>query len=221
VICVAVYLDMYGTNEKCWLSYNNYVVMAMLGPILLFIVLDAAVLLIIVCNLPQPTLKREDILSEVRWAVFYALLLVPVLGFTWILPLLEVMKVALPLSFQYVYTTLMCLQGFFVFLVYGLGQRSVRMAVMRKKYQPANSRATSVLLGSQTDSGASSHVSLQNSSMDSGYVEVKPQPMSRPTSRSSKERSSPRPNSQNSRKSELRQSARRRPSSAESRGYIP
>lgn len=40
VICVAVYLDMYGTNEKCWLSYNNYVVMAMLGPILLFIVVS-------------------------------------------------------------------------------------------------------------------------------------------------------------------------------------
>jgi len=219
VICVALYMDRYGTNDRCWLTFNFYTVIAMLGPILLCILLNLVVLLIIICNLPQPTLKRQDILSEVRWAVFYAMLLVPVLAFTWLIPLLEVLKIQLPESVKYANTAMMCLQGFFVFLVYGLGQRSVRMAIMRKKYQPVafHSRANSSLLSSS--SGTPSVASLQPSE-DPGYVEVKPQPMSRPTSRSSKDRNSPRPNS-NSRQSELKHSARRRPSSADSRGYIP
>ena len=67
-------------------------------------------LLIIICNLPQPTLKRQDILSEVRWAVFYAMLLVPILAFTWLMPLFDVLNIPLPETFQYVNTILMCLQ---------------------------------------------------------------------------------------------------------------
>lgn len=68
------------------------------------------ILLVIVCNLPQPTLKREDILSEVRWAVFYAMLLVPILLFTWIQPLLDVLKVELPPEFDYIYIVTFSLQ---------------------------------------------------------------------------------------------------------------
>ena len=173
---------------KCFLQHYHSDVYT--NQVTLFLQLDLVVLLIIICNLPQPTLKRQDILSEVRWAVFYAMLLVPVLAFTWLMPLFDVLNIPLPETFQYVNTILMCLQvnllnvtrymhsmcelqfaclfisqvlllcdwiyyiigllqGFFIFMVYGLGQRSVRMAIMRKKYQPLAypSRANSSLIG--------------------------------------------------------------------------
>lgn len=72
--------------------------------------LDVSLLLIIICNLPQPTLKSEDILSEVRWAVFYAMLLAPVLAFIWLLPLMELLKVQLPAIFDYIYLGMFSLQ---------------------------------------------------------------------------------------------------------------
>ena len=46
------------------------------------------------------------------------------------------------------------LQGFFCFLVFGLGQRSVRMAFMRKKYQPTY--PSSALLGNHINNSSSS-----------------------------------------------------------------
>ena len=34
VLCIGLYLDKYGLNEQCWLTYNDYIIMAMLGPVL-------------------------------------------------------------------------------------------------------------------------------------------------------------------------------------------
>jgi len=34
ILCVSMYLNKYGLNEKCWLTYNDYLIFAMLVPIL-------------------------------------------------------------------------------------------------------------------------------------------------------------------------------------------
>lgn len=85
----------------------------------------------------------------------------------------------------FIYCDFFLLQGLFVFLVYGLGQRSIRMAILRRKYRPASSIAAG------TSQLVSSHASSNSSLQDSTYVDVKPQPMNRPSSKKSK--SSPRP----------------------------
>lgn len=73
--------------------------------------LNAVVLLIVICNLPQPTLKREDILSEIRAAVRLTILLVPVLGFMWSLATLKVLRLYdLGVIFEYVYVAVFSLQ---------------------------------------------------------------------------------------------------------------
>lgn len=121
------------------------------------------------CNLPQPVLKREDILSEVRWAVIFSMMNVPILSFIWSLAVCRVFKIEFSDTLDYVYQILfysqvgwkatkyqvVChiyalriivllpgLQGLLVFLVYGLGQRSIRQGILRKKYRPSSSKAT-------------------------------------------------------------------------------
>lgn len=102
--------------------------------------------MIIICNLPSPTLKREDVLSEVRWAVGWAVLLLPYLCFIWVVAVLRVFKFEFGEMFNYTYAALFGLQGFFFFLVYGIGQRSVRMGLIRKKYRPSTSADKSSFL---------------------------------------------------------------------------
>lgn len=106
---------------------------------------EGATLLIIICNLPSPTLKREDVLSEVRWAVGWAVLLLPYLIFIWFIAVLRVFKFEFGEMFNYAHAALFGLQGFFFFLVYGIGQRSVRMGLIRKKYRPSTSQGKSLL----------------------------------------------------------------------------
>lgn len=40
ILCLVLYLDKYGTNDKCWLTFNNYIILAMLGPILFLILVS-------------------------------------------------------------------------------------------------------------------------------------------------------------------------------------
>ncbi|XP_077082757.1 adhesion G protein-coupled receptor D2 isoform X2 [Siphateles boraxobius] len=115
----------YSAEGHCWLSVQNGVIWGFAGPVI-FIVMVNIMILTRVVLITIATAKRrslmmnnspeEQVSEQIRAAVKSVLVLLPILGLTWLCGVLVPFSVVI----AYVFSILNSLQGLFIFLIYGV-----------------------------------------------------------------------------------------------------
>nr|XP_020452237.1 adhesion G-protein coupled receptor D2-like isoform X3 [Monopterus albus] len=130
----------YSANDYCWLSVQNGVIWGFAGPVI-FIIMVNIMVLTRVLVITISTAKRRSIMltmgtspveqayEQIRAAVKTVLVLVPILGLTWLCGVLVPFSIVL----AYIFILLNSLQGLFIFLIYGVYNTEVRSTVNRIK----------------------------------------------------------------------------------------
>ncbi|NXK83746.1 AGRD2 protein, partial [Amazona guildingii] len=144
VVIVAVTLatsfDKYVADTHCWLNIQTNVIWAFVGPVLFILAVNTFVLFRVVMVTVSSARRRSKMLTPNSslenqigiqiWATAKPILvLLPVLGLTWVCGVL----VHLSVIWAYVFIVLNSLQGLYIFLVYAVYNSEVRNAIQRMK----------------------------------------------------------------------------------------
>lgn len=130
----------YAADGHCWLSVQNGVIWGFAGPVIFIIMVNIMVLARVV-GITITTAKRRSLMMAVnsnpveqayeqaRAAVKAVLVLLPILGLTWLCGVLVPFSIVM----AYIFVLLNSLQGLFIFLIYGVYNTEVRRTVNRIK----------------------------------------------------------------------------------------
>ncbi|XP_076131571.1 adhesion G protein-coupled receptor D2 [Alosa pseudoharengus] len=130
----------YAADGHCWLSVQNGVIWGFAGPVIFIIMVNIMVLARVV-GITITTAKRRSLMMAVnsspmeqayeqsRAAVKAVLVLLPILGLTWLCGVLVPFSIVM----AYIFVILNSLQGLFIFLIYGVYNTEVRSTVNRIK----------------------------------------------------------------------------------------
>uniref|UniRef100_UPI003AAB2E64 adhesion G protein-coupled receptor D2 n=1 Tax=Centroberyx gerrardi TaxID=166262 RepID=UPI003AAB2E64 len=130
----------YSADGHCWLSVQNGVIWGFAGPVIFIIMVNIMVLTRVVV-ITISTAKRRSIMlamgaspveqtyEQIRAAVKAVLVLLPILGLTWLCGVLVPFSIVM----AYIFILLNSLQGLFIFLIYGVYNTEVRSTVNRIK----------------------------------------------------------------------------------------
>nr|XP_055073266.1 adhesion G-protein coupled receptor D2 isoform X2 [Misgurnus anguillicaudatus] len=130
----------YTADGHCWLSVQNGVIWGFAGPVIFIIMVNVMILTRVVV-ITIVTAKRrslmmtlnsspeEQVSEQIKAAVKAVLVLLPILGLTWLCGVLVPFSVVI----AYVFSLLNSLQGLFIFLIYGVYNTEVRNTVNRIK----------------------------------------------------------------------------------------
>ncbi|XP_054459470.1 adhesion G-protein coupled receptor D2 [Anoplopoma fimbria] len=130
----------YSADGYCWLSVQNGVIWGFAGPVIFIIMVNVMVLSRVVI-ITISTAKRRSIMlamgtspvdqayEQIRAAVKAVLVLLPILGLTWLCGVLVPFSIVM----AYIFILLNSLQGLFIFLIYGVYNTEVRSTVNRIK----------------------------------------------------------------------------------------
>ncbi|XP_038650744.1 adhesion G-protein coupled receptor D2 [Scyliorhinus canicula] len=139
-ITLAAAHDKYIADRYCWLNVHNGVIWAFVGPVIFIIMVNMFVLTRVVL-ITMSTAKRRTIMlavnsspieqayDQIRAAVKAVLVLLPILGLTWLAGVLVPLSVVM----AYAFVILNSLQGLFIFLIYGVYNTEVRSTIKRLK----------------------------------------------------------------------------------------
>ncbi|XP_016331008.1 adhesion G-protein coupled receptor D2-like [Sinocyclocheilus anshuiensis] len=117
----------YSADGHCWLSVQNGVIWGFAGPVIFIIMVNIMILTRVVV-ITMATAKRrslmmtlntspeEQVSEQIRAAVKAVLVLLPILGLTWLCGVLVPFSVVI----AYIFSLLNSLQGLFIFLIYGV-----------------------------------------------------------------------------------------------------
>ncbi|CAH3182932.1 unnamed protein product, partial [Porites lobata] len=125
----------------CWVSFSNSLVWTFVAPVLLVclvnIYFECFFFFYLLLKL-QKFQKHSNFLSLLQ-GLRACVVLLPLLGLTWVFGILSVTDAGL--VFQYIFTILNSLQGFFIFVIHVLRSNEFRAAYLRKKqkWQTRNS----------------------------------------------------------------------------------
>ncbi|XP_036605711.1 adhesion G-protein coupled receptor D2 [Trichosurus vulpecula] len=139
-VTLASSFDGYMADHHCWLSLRNGVIWAFAGPVLFVLTVNTFILFRVVIVTVSSARRRSRMLSPQHslerqigvqiWAtVKPVLVLLPVLGLTW----LGSMLAHLSMAWAYVSIILNSFQGLYIFLVYAVYNSEVRLAIQRMK----------------------------------------------------------------------------------------
>uniref|UniRef100_A0A3Q3A2F0 Adhesion G-protein coupled receptor D2-like n=1 Tax=Kryptolebias marmoratus TaxID=37003 RepID=A0A3Q3A2F0_KRYMA len=130
----------YSAGDYCWLSVQNGIIWGFVGPVIFIIMVNILVLTRVVI-ITISTAKRRSIMlalgtspaeqtyEQIRAAVKAVLVLLPILGLTWLCGVLVPFSIVM----AYLFILLNSLQGLFIFLIYGVYNTEVRSTVNRIK----------------------------------------------------------------------------------------
>uniref|UniRef100_UPI0037E7626D adhesion G protein-coupled receptor D2 n=1 Tax=Semicossyphus pulcher TaxID=241346 RepID=UPI0037E7626D len=130
----------YSADGYCWLSVQNGIIWGFAGPVIFIIMVNLMVLTRVVV-ITISTAKRRSIMlamgtspveqayEQMRAAVKAVLVLLPILGLTWLCGVLVPFSIVM----AYIFILLNSLQGLFIFLIYGVYNTEVRSTVNRIK----------------------------------------------------------------------------------------
>ncbi|XP_056895299.1 adhesion G-protein coupled receptor D2 isoform X1 [Takifugu flavidus] len=128
----------YSADGYCWLSVQDGVIWGFAGPVIFIIMVNILVLTRVVVITISTARRRSIMLAasptekayeQMRAAVKAVLLLLPILGLTWLCGVLVPFSTVM----AYIFITLSSLQGLFIFLIYGVYNTEVRSTVNRIK----------------------------------------------------------------------------------------
>ncbi|CAN9512773.1 unnamed protein product [Ophioblennius macclurei] len=139
-VTLAVSVDKYKADDHCWLNVKTDTVWAFVGPVVFVLAVNAVVLCRVVMVTVSSARRRAKMLSpssaskmqtfDLTWAVTRpVLILLPVLGLTWLCGVLVHLSVVV----AYVFIALNSFQGLYIFLVYAVYNSEVRNAIKRIK----------------------------------------------------------------------------------------
>ncbi|XP_077964410.1 adhesion G protein-coupled receptor D2 isoform X4 [Gasterosteus aculeatus] len=130
----------YSADNYCWLSVQNGVIWGFTGPVIFIIMVNVMVLSRVVI-ITMSTARRRSIMlamgtspvdqayERIRAAVKAVLVLLPILGLTWLCGVLVPFSIVM----AYIFILLNSMQGLFIFLIYGVYNTEVRSTVNRIK----------------------------------------------------------------------------------------
>ncbi|XP_013866215.1 adhesion G-protein coupled receptor D2 [Austrofundulus limnaeus] len=139
-ITLASAFEKYSADDYCWLSVQNGIIWGFVGPVIFIIMVNIFVLTRVVI-ITISTAKRRSIMlglgtspveqayEQIRAAVKAVLVLLPILGLTWLCGVLVPFSIVM----AYLFILLNSLQGLFIFLIYGVYNTEVRSTVNRIK----------------------------------------------------------------------------------------
>ncbi|ESP00885.1 hypothetical protein LOTGIDRAFT_140348, partial [Lottia gigantea] len=117
-----------GPGDSCWLSLEHGLIWAFMGPMLLIVFFNLIILgLILKVFLTLKTNKQKT--EAARVSLRAMVMLLPLLGMTWILSLL----VPLSIWFRYMFVIGNSLQGMLIFFLHCLCNEDVRNGVARRR----------------------------------------------------------------------------------------
>ncbi|CAC5387265.1 ADGRD1 [Mytilus coruscus] len=120
----------YGTSTSCWLSTKTGAIWAFVGPAIAIILVNIVILwMVIKIVISSAKHDQKTEYSQIRAGVKGALILVPLLGLTWMFGLMAVNEDFV--IFQYLFAICNSLQGFFIFLFHCVFNSEVRQALKR------------------------------------------------------------------------------------------
>ncbi|XP_030579644.1 adhesion G-protein coupled receptor D2 [Archocentrus centrarchus] len=137
---LAISMDKYKADDHCWLNVKTDTIWAFVGPVIFVLTVNAVVLCRVVMVTVSSARRRAKMLSpssaskmqtyDLTWAVTRpVLILLPVLGLTWLCGVLVHLSVVV----AYVFIALNSFQGLYIFLVYAVYNSEVRNAIKRIK----------------------------------------------------------------------------------------
>uniref|UniRef100_UPI00358FB954 adhesion G-protein coupled receptor D2 n=1 Tax=Myxine glutinosa TaxID=7769 RepID=UPI00358FB954 len=174
ITLLAAFDSYTSASTHCWLDVQSGVIWAFVGPVLFIITVNLCILTRVLL-ITLATAKRRSIMlalnsstsgqtyDQIRSAVKAMVVLLPILGLTWLCGVTVHLNPAL----AYIFVTLNSLQGLFIFLVYGVYNTEVRTTFKRMKERrkalsfsncAASSRPSSSLTSSRVPSGTESQV---------------------------------------------------------------
>ncbi|NXJ03204.1 AGRD2 protein, partial [Odontophorus gujanensis] len=139
-VTLATSFNNYVADNYCWLNVQTNVIWAFVGPVLFILAVNTFVLFRVVmvtvssarrrAKMLTPNSSLENQIGIQIWATAKpVLVLLPVLGLTWVCGIL----VHLSIVWAYVFIVLNSLQGLYIFLVYAIYNSEVRNAIQRMK----------------------------------------------------------------------------------------
>jgi len=121
----------YVHGDFCWVSFTNNLVWTFVTPVLVVCLVNALILGRVVQEIVTMQSDKTSELDRMRQGAKACVVLFPLLGMTWLFGVLSVTEAGL--AFQYIFTILNSLQGFFIFVLHVLRNGDVRAAFHRKK----------------------------------------------------------------------------------------
>ncbi|XP_063951327.1 uncharacterized protein LOC135153166 isoform X1 [Lytechinus pictus] len=122
----------YGTTEECWLTFQNNALWIFLGTSLSIIFINMIIVVFVYCTTSKQS-RRSDPLKARKASLRATAIVLPLLGITWSLSVVEVKYGLIELT--YVFTALHALQGLFIAIFYGVCNPEVRLAFMGADFQ--------------------------------------------------------------------------------------
>ncbi|XP_061836556.1 adhesion G protein-coupled receptor D2 [Nerophis lumbriciformis] len=139
-VTLAASANQYKADAHCWLNLKTGTIWSFVGPVIFVLAVNSVVLCRVVMVTVSSARRRAKMLSprsaskmqtfDLTWAVTRpVLILLPVLGLTWLCGVLVHLSVVM----AYIFTALNAFQGLYIFLVYAVYNSEVRNAIKRIK----------------------------------------------------------------------------------------
>lgn len=165
-LSAAVYPSGYGTEEYCWLTTQNYFVLAFAAPVALVLMANSAFLTLAICMMcdhskAMAAARNRDTskLQTFRSWIKGAIVLLCLLGLTWLLGFLYVNEQTIGIA--YAFTVVNILQGVFIFIFYCLlnekVQKEYKRFLRRQDWLPDSIRGVDSALYSQSPTSQGSN----------------------------------------------------------------
>ncbi|XP_048236668.1 uncharacterized protein LOC124149084 isoform X1 [Haliotis rufescens] len=144
VSMAATQLHGYGTPEHCWLSMEDNLRWAFIGPVLLIVIVNFIIMgKLIHTMLSTRALQNVDVKNKIKRSLRGICILIPVLGVSWIFGVISVEDEERVM--EYIFAIINSLQGLFIFITQCVMKRKVRIgfANYRRRFLSSRSQLSS------------------------------------------------------------------------------
>jgi len=141
--------DGYGTDTACWISIEAGLIWAFVAPVTTVIIINFIILIMVVKILissvsavqvdSKTSQETNKTVQQTKAGAKAMIILMPILGLSWVFGILAVNEATI--VFQYLFCIFNSLQGFFIFIVYVIGNSEVRSAFKRLQERHSLSRS--------------------------------------------------------------------------------
>ncbi|XP_069102977.1 adhesion G protein-coupled receptor B1-like isoform X2 [Argopecten irradians] len=164
----------YHSKTYCWLTLTDGVLYSFVGPVLVIILVNVAVMILVLkALLTSQFIMTKSQKQKVVSAVRSVCVLLPVLGITWFFGILSINDDLI--VFQYLFAATNSLQGFFIFLFHCVLSVPVRRAI-EQKYRKSVSKSYQSQGTLTTRSSRNSTDNIIDESRQRGKKTSSPQP---------------------------------------------